>query len=74
MYVDYFAQHCSFMDNFLIIGYLFFSVLHVSLSFFDGAKIGIVGVNGCGKSSFMKIIAGLDEVLLTHHPLNLLRF
>lgn len=32
----------------------------ISLSFFEGAKIGIVGLNGAGKSSLLKIIAGLD--------------
>lgn len=31
------------------------------LAFYDGAKIGVLGVNGCGKSSFMKIVAGEDE-------------
>ena len=33
----------------------------ISLSFFEGAKIGIVGLNGSGKSSLLKIIAGLDK-------------
>jgi len=33
----------------------------VSLSFFHGAKIGVVGANGAGKSTLMKIIAGLDQ-------------
>ena len=33
----------------------------IYLSFFYGAKIGIIGNNGAGKSSVMKIIAGLDE-------------
>ena len=32
----------------------------LSLSFFEGAKIGVVGLNGSGKSSLLKIIAGLD--------------
>jgi energy-dependent translational throttle protein EttA len=32
----------------------------VRLSFFPGAKIGIVGVNGAGKSTLLKIMAGLD--------------
>lgn len=32
----------------------------ISLSFFEGAKIGVVGLNGSGKSSLLKIIAGLD--------------
>ncbi len=33
----------------------------ISLSFFLGAKIGIIGLNGSGKSTLMKIIAGLDK-------------
>lgn len=33
----------------------------VTLSFWDGAKIGLVGRNGAGKSTLMKIIAGLDQ-------------
>lgn len=33
----------------------------ISLSFIPGAKIGVIGVNGAGKSSFMKIVAGLDQ-------------
>jgi len=33
----------------------------VSLSFFPGAKIGMLGVNGSGKSSLLKIMAGLDK-------------
>ena len=32
----------------------------VSLSFFPGAKIGVVGPNGAGKSTMLKIMAGLD--------------
>ena len=31
------------------------------LSFYPGAKIGIVGVNGAGKSTLMKIMAGMDQ-------------
>ncbi|MDG2244966.1 MAG: energy-dependent translational throttle protein EttA [Flavobacteriales bacterium] len=34
---------------------------NIYLSFFYGAKIGIIGANGSGKSTVMKIIAGLDE-------------
>lgn len=34
---------------------------NIYLSFFYGAKIGIIGLNGSGKSTLMKIIAGLDE-------------
>ena len=33
----------------------------IYLSFFYGAKIGIVGLNGAGKSTLMKIIAGLEQ-------------
>ncbi|MEO6364174.1 MAG: energy-dependent translational throttle protein EttA, partial [Caldimonas sp.] len=33
----------------------------VSLSFFPGAKIGVLGVNGSGKSTLLKIMAGLDH-------------
>ena len=36
-------------------------IKNISLSFFYGAKIGIIGLNGSGKSTVMKIIAGLDE-------------
>lgn len=32
----------------------------IHLSFFYGAKIGIIGLNGSGKSTLLKIIAGLD--------------
>ncbi len=33
----------------------------ISLSFFYGAKIGVLGLNGSGKSSLLKIIAGVDK-------------
>ena len=33
----------------------------ISLSFFPGAKIGVLGLNGSGKSSLLKIMAGLDN-------------
>ena len=36
----------------------------ISLSFFPGAKIGVLGLNGSGKSSLLRIMAGLDE---DHH-------
>lgn len=34
---------------------------NIYLSFFYGAKIGIIGLNGSGKSTFLKIIAGIDK-------------
>jgi len=34
---------------------------NIYLSFFYGAKIGIIGLNGSGKSTLLKIIAGLDQ-------------
>jgi len=36
----------------------------ISLSFFPGAKIGVLGLNGSGKSSLLKIMAGLDNEIL----------
>src|SRR6185295_268242 len=33
---------------------------NISLSFFPGAKIGVLGVNGSGKSSLLKIMAAVD--------------
>src|SRR3989344_5795951 len=33
----------------------------ISLSFFYGAKIGVLGLNGAGKSSLLRIIAGVDK-------------
>ena len=34
---------------------------NIWLSFYYGAKIGVIGLNGSGKSSLLKIIAGLDS-------------
>ncbi|MGN0231172.1 MAG: ATP-binding cassette domain-containing protein, partial [Muribaculaceae bacterium] len=34
---------------------------NIYLSFFYGAKIGIIGLNGAGKSTLLKIIAGIDK-------------
>ena len=34
---------------------------NISLSFFPGAKIGMLGINGSGKSSLLKIMAGVDK-------------
>ena len=36
-------------------------IKNINLSFYYGAKIGIIGLNGSGKSTLMKIIAGLDD-------------
>ena len=33
----------------------------ISLSFFPGAKIGVLGLNGAGKSTLLKIMAGVDK-------------
>ena len=33
----------------------------ISLSFFPGAKIGVLGLNGAGKSTLIKIMAGVDQ-------------
>ena len=32
----------------------------ISLSFFPGAKIGVLGYNGAGKSTLLRIMAGID--------------
>ena len=46
----------------------------IYLSFYYGAKIGILGLNGSGKSTLMKIIAGLeknyqgDMMMLSSYP------
>src|SRR3989344_2325074 len=36
----------------------------ISLSFYLGAKIGVLGLNGSGKSSLLRIIAGVDKDFL----------
>ncbi|HUS61310.1 MAG TPA: ATP-binding cassette domain-containing protein, partial [Acidimicrobiales bacterium] len=33
----------------------------IYLSFYPGAKIGVIGANGSGKSSLLKIMAGIDD-------------
>ncbi len=33
----------------------------VSVSLMEGSKVGVVGINGAGKSSFVKILAGTDS-------------
>ena len=37
------------------------SLKDISLSFFPGAKIGVLGLNGSGKSTLLKIMAGIDK-------------
>ena len=37
---------------------------NISLGFYYGAKIGILGLNGAGKSSLLRIIAGVDKDFL----------
>ena len=36
----------------------------ISLSFFPGAKIGVLGLNGSGKSTLLRIMAGIDTEIL----------
>lgn len=38
-----------------------FILKDISLSFFPGAKIGVLGLNGAGKSTLLKIMAGVDK-------------
>lgn len=38
-----------------------FILKDISLSFFPGAKIGVLGLNGAGKSTLLKILAGVDK-------------
>ena len=33
----------------------------ISLSFYPGAKIGVIGPNGSGKSTLLRIMAGIDD-------------
>ncbi|MFN2300955.1 MAG: energy-dependent translational throttle protein EttA [Gammaproteobacteria bacterium] len=41
------------------------TILHdISLSFFPGAKIGVLGLNGSGKSTLLRIMAGIDQDIL----------
>ena len=46
----------------------------ISLSFFPGAKIGVLGLNGSGKSTLLRIMAGIDtEIEGTAQPMPNLR-
>src|SRR5450830_440503 len=36
----------------------------ISLSFFPGAKIGVLGLNGSGKSTVLRIMAGIDKEII----------
>ena len=38
-----------------------FIIRDISLSFYPGAKIGVLGLNGSGKSTLLRIMAGLDK-------------
>ena len=38
-----------------------FILKDISLSFFPGAKIGVLGLNGSGKSTLLRIMAGVDK-------------
>ena len=39
---------------------------NISLSFFPGAKIGVLGLNGAGKSTLLRIMAGVSHQLCCH--------
>src|ERR1700749_1987781 len=41
----------------------------INLSFFPGAKIGVIGANGSGKSSLLQIMAGTDDGFTGEAPL-----
>ena len=41
-----------------------FIIKDISLSFYPGAKIGVLGLNGAGKSTVLRIMAGLDTEIL----------
>ena len=47
---------------------------NIYLSFFYGAKIGIIGLNGSGKSTLMKIIAGIDKNFQGDFKLNFYKY
>ena len=45
---------------------------NIYLSFFYGAKIGILGLNGSGKSTLLKIIAGIDKNVVFSSAVNII--
>jgi len=47
-----------------IVGQNQYILKNISLSFFSGAKIGVLGLNGSGKSTLLKIMAGLDTDII----------
>ena len=44
--------------------------IYISLSYFYGAKIGVLGLNGSGKSSLLRIMAGVDKDYIGETILN----
>src|SRR6056297_2590266 len=68
-------QHCRLARNFSIMSQYVYTmhrvskvvppnrtlIKDVSLSFFPGAKIGVLGLNGAGKSTVLRIMAGVDK-------------
>jgi len=75
MRVSRYLAHILFINPFLHMAQYVFSMnqlsktvppkrhilKNISLSFFPGAKIGVLGLNGSGKSSLLKIMAGVDR-------------
>ena len=41
----------------------------INLSFYPGAKIGVIGANGSGKTSLLRIMAGLDDLPEPFEPI-----
>jgi ATP-binding cassette ChvD family protein len=68
VFSHYHNQGCSFMAQYVYTMNRVGKVVppkrqilkDISLSFFPGAKIGVLGLNGAGKSTLLKIMAGLD--------------
>ena len=51
--------HCQNVSKSFGRGVLF---KNLSLTILEGDKIGFIGLNGCGKSTFLKILAGLESL------------